>query len=347
MAGYKTNLSYCVWNVNGLAPKANNKLEDEHFQNRIKSFDIVGLVETHIDKSVTLAFDGFSIFQKSRVKMPKAKRCFGGIAVLIKNSIKHGVIHLPSKNENYHWIKLKKSFFSLQNDTFVCIAHIPPHNSTYTIRTGDTVLDDISRDILTYSKLRSIVLSGDLNARTGIKEDFILNDDNSHVHLQQDYEPDHSMLTRGNQDITISPRGNALLELCTEGRLRILNGRTLGDCIGKYTCHNSLGSSVVDYCIVSESVYKDVLYFKVHDFDATLSDHCQLSFVIKANINRHLDNTSSITMEAMPIQFHWSTEAESRYRQALSSEKLVEKVSMLERIMSDKKHTVENVAGLF
>jgi hypothetical protein len=38
-----------------------------------------------------------------------------------------------------------------------------------------------------------------------------------------------------------------------QSRLRILNGRTLGDLEGKYTFHNSMGSSTIDYIISSES----------------------------------------------------------------------------------------------
>lgn len=59
--------------------------------------------------------------------------------------------------------------------------------------------------------------------------------------------------------------------------MRILNGRTLGDMLGKFTCFTSNGSSVVDYAIVSESVLNSILYFNVSYFVPTLSDcHCRL-----------------------------------------------------------------------
>ena len=48
--------------------------------------------------------------------------------------------------------------------------------------------------------------------------------------------------------------------------MRILNGRVIGDLFGKYTCHKSTGSSVVDYIILSEELLTSVLYFKVSDF---------------------------------------------------------------------------------
>ena len=258
-------------------------------------------------------------------------------------SIKHGVIHLPSKNENYHWLKLKKSFFSLPDDLFICIAHIPPQNSTYTARTGDVVLDDILLDIVKYSKQGSIILSGDLNARTGVKEDYILNDeDDIHMSEQGHYLPDLNIRSRGSQDKTISSRGNSILDMCTGARLRIVNGRTLGDTLGRFTCHNSLGSSVVDYCIVSETLYKHILYFKVHDFEATISDHCQLSLGVKANICRsQCTNFSSVAMAPMPLQFHWSTEAAPRYKKALDDVDAIAKIKSLNDNLLGGNHSVE------
>lgn len=62
--------------------------------------------------------------------------------------------------------------------------------------------------------------------------------------------------------------------------LRILNGRTLGDSNGKFTCHRPLGSNVVDYLIVSEELLSDILYFPVHPFKGTFSDcHCKITSI--------------------------------------------------------------------
>ena len=58
--------------------------------------------------------------------------------------------------------------------------------------------------------------------------------------------------------------------------MHILNGRAFGDIIGDYTCFQYNGTSVVDYCIVSESLYRNVLYFHVQDFKSLLSDHAMI-----------------------------------------------------------------------
>jgi hypothetical protein len=57
-----------------------------------------------------------------------------------------------------------------------------------------------------------------------------------------------------NSWIIYNNRGKQLLEFCVTTKLRILNGRVIGDLFGKYTCHKPTGSSVVDYIILSEEL---------------------------------------------------------------------------------------------
>ena len=66
--------------------------------------------------------------------------------------------------------------------------------------------------------------------------------------------------------------------MCKESSLRILNGRTLGDLPGKFTCFTYNGCSVVhvDYSIASVYLLRSVGTFKVHGF-TTISGHCPIS----------------------------------------------------------------------
>ena len=57
-----------------------------------------------------------------------------------------------------------------------------------------------------------------------------------------------------------------LLDICLGSQLRILNGRTIGDTIGKPTYHGYNGSSIDDYCICSadfiiQSSRLSIIYF--------------------------------------------------------------------------------------
>ena len=78
-------------------------------------------------------------------------------------------------------------------------------------------------------------------------------------------------------------RGRQLIETCVQSGMRILNGRIFGDTIGKYTSHQPLGSSVIDFFIVSETLLHQIPFFKVQPYEPDLSDHCQISMSLRVN----------------------------------------------------------------
>ena len=74
--------------------------------------------------------------------------------------------------------------------------------------------------------------------------------------------------------------GRLLVELFSSNNLCILNGRNKGGAKGEFTSFNYKGSSVIDYGIVSNSLFLKVVYFKVHKLSLT-SSHCPISFAIR------------------------------------------------------------------
>lgn len=73
------------------------------------------------------------------------------------------------------WFKLEKSFFKTVNDRYVLVAYIPPENSpVYNILDID-LFSKIETEINSYSEIGEVYLIGDLNARTGKKPDYIIN----------------------------------------------------------------------------------------------------------------------------------------------------------------------------
>ena len=71
-----------------------------------------------------------------------------------------------------------------------------------------------------------------------------------------------------------------MVELCSSNNLCILNGRSEGDAKGEFTSFNYKGSGVIDYGIVSNSLFQKVVYFKVHKLSFT-SSHCPISVAIR------------------------------------------------------------------
>ena len=90
---------------------------------------------------------------------------------------------------------------------------------------------------------------------------FLPGEDNSL--LSNEYTCDID-IQRFNRDKNITTRGKHLLEICTESKMRILNGRFLGDSVGNFTYFDPQGGcSVIDYMIASEDLLSYVTYFKI------------------------------------------------------------------------------------
>ena len=181
----------------------------------------------------------------------------------------------------------------------------------------------IENDIALYKSEGSLCLIGDMNARTKCELDYIRNDDTEYgVELDEYYDIDVMKRGRFSQDKgEICKRGNQLLEMCKASRMRILNGRCIGDSQGLYTCHRPNGSSVVDYVLCSEEKVRDIAYFQVHEYNGELSDHCCISFAQRCvvKVSFKVDTSRYDT----PVSYKWNMEA---YQGAFTAEVIMTKI---------------------
>lgn len=87
--------------------------------------------------------------------------------------------------------------------------------------------------------------------------------------------------------------------MCTSTGLRILNGRSGTDTgIGKFTCVNSQGCSVVDYVLCKSDLLKLFKTFDIYDPDV-VSDHCVISFSLSIYT---LDNSVNVKNIEDPVK---------------------------------------------
>jgi len=149
-----------------------------------------------------------------------------------------------------------------------------------------------------------IFLTGDFNSRVADTSDFVLNDENienvKHI-LPHTYISDFHF-SRKSQDKIINAQGRDLLDLCVSARLRILNGRFIGDILGNITCLNTNGCSVVDYSIVSQSLLSSVKYFEIKQ-PSYFSDHNQLVTHLKCDGKIPMINSNC---KELDFEFKWS-----------------------------------------
>ena len=174
----------------------------------------------------------------------------------------------------------------------------------------------IENDISKFSCKGNVMIAGDLNARIAQEDDFIPLDSDKHVPLFSTYKLDARLVGRISQDTTVNSRGRQLLPLCISAGLRILNGRTTGDLLGSFTCYQPQGSSVVDYILASEDIVHNISYFYVNKLQADLSDHCQVSCMLKCNYTVCVNNSHHVLM---PDKYIWDDKSPESFVEALNS----------------------------
>ena len=77
-----------VWEskMNGVK---SNKIHDPELINMLNKFDLIGIVETHAGKETDISMKGYYVFRKDRPKHIKTCKSSGGIAVLVKESLRN------------------------------------------------------------------------------------------------------------------------------------------------------------------------------------------------------------------------------------------------------------------
>ena len=180
------------------------------------------------------------------------------------------------------------------------------------------------------------LLTGDMNAHTGIKLDYIENDPdvatNTGCTILNDNDFEHVFRSnpyctssRYNQDkMNVDSNGRNTISLCQSENLKIVNGRVGNDkFLGRATCFKSQ-PSVTDYAIASDNMFEYVTNFDVCLFDANMSDvhapiECSLSFdtipTSQENLTspKQTDRDREEGQNTYNMKFQWSQEEKHKF----------------------------------
>ena len=330
-------MKFQSFNVEGL----NSKLKDETFIDSIKKFDFITLVETWLPANPSINIEVYYCYNRSRTKSKQARRYSGGIRVWVKKTLRKGVSFFSSKSNELVWWKLDKMFFNMEEDIYVCSVYIPSSNSKYFGKIEKDPYDELQAQILHYSRLSKIILMGDFNARKGSLSDStengLLNDfqltgdsDQTDIHLgNEKFGKLHSL------DQITNKYDRSLINICFSNGLSILNGRTMGNLLGRYTCYKPNGASVLDYAIASNGLMKFVTYVSVLPLNF-YSCHCPIAFALKTK-TFSVDKNYSDFLQPQPDYFIWNTEKKSLYKSLLSEKPVLsEGKAILNKMTQDK-----------
>ena len=293
------------FNINGLVGETTF---DTDFEETIKKFDIITLTETwHQSEDCISKIKGnfptdYKFIDNARKKKhKKSKRNSGGILICYKKCLSGSIVIIDKTTENMIWFKIKKEFLNINQDVIIGGIYISPINSSYTKSSDIDIFEKIQEKIMTFSQNDYVLFGGDFNARVGNMQDFIEENDEDIelLNLPQQYQIDRYKKLRSNQDQHKNAYGEKLIELAISSKMKILNGRILGDLLGKYTYLGYNGISAVDYVLGSEKLLMENY---IHSFEVEeltlLSDHRPISVTLHYNAtnkNKEKKNTNSTT----------------------------------------------------
>ncbi|XP_077986167.1 uncharacterized protein LOC144440655 [Glandiceps talaboti] len=325
-----------VWNVRGL----NSKLQNVNFISFCEEFDIFGLVETWTKENDSVnVFENFVSFKSPAVNLSEKGRASGGVEVFVNKNLVKGVKRITTSLKNTVILLLQKNVFHFLKDVLMVITYVPPEGSRAYVNSSDDGVENLENhlgEILSHlNDDVSIIIAGDLNARTGSMQEFIEYDDSKYG-VGTNYESNDFTISRSSLDEGINNFGLSLISLCKHLTVYMLNGRKEGTGKGEFTCIANEGRSVVDYVIVSEEIFSNVNSFVVPTRDE--SDHFPIccSFTVKVNFIRKT--------HAVPItNFRWCNELLHEYQEKLSCN---ENVQLMYHLTSNDVNINEAVTGM-
>ena len=275
-----------LWNIYGLT-------STESLKSTCSNADVIVLTETWLKPgAICPELDGYVSFNSNKTVLNvKARRGSGGVAIYVKKKYAdHVSVWKSSLNGTKLWIKLDKQV-GLEKDMFIAGCYFPPANSTcYQDPDFMDLFEDLADDIACISALGIPIVGGDFNARTNTVSDISTTSADvddllsmNNIPIATDKDALLGLGSRNNLDmIKDNSFGKKLIDLCIGCRLYILNGRTVGDEAGNFTCFpKSGGSSVVDYFMAPPELSGKFLSLTV--LDKTLeSDHCPIVLIFSA-----------------------------------------------------------------
>jgi hypothetical protein len=256
-----------TWNIEGIE----SKLSDNGFIGYLKTFDVIGLVETWATGSEKLqqVFDDYHVYNCSAKNSNRGGRNMGGVVVLIRNVYNNLIKRVCCEYEFGVLLQVNGTLFDVERDVLFICAYLPPAGSPFyspNDASGITCLEDALIGVDNIHSL-DLLICGDFNARTGELNDFVITDKHTPLFDEfRDFLGETVTTVRKSCDRVINKPGRDLLDLCKTYGVSIVNGR-IGQDLGKgeYTYIDTTGCSVIDYYLVSITLFDKIVDFCVEN----------------------------------------------------------------------------------
>ena len=252
----------------------------------VKTADIAVLVETWLSKGQCdmqeWQLSGYTHHALCHPRRGGKGRPSAGISVYVRNSLdKHVSIVASDLSLGVLYLKISSVLPTSRPDILLACCYLPTS-------AGDPFVD-LMHGLAMHGRGCTLLVVGDLNARTGQLRDIPLpqdkiNSDDPHNLVDRDMAlvPRH----RANRDMLVNPRGRSCVDLCLSSGMAIVNGRTPGDLSGAFTVFSKskqAANSTPDLILASAALFPhfaELVVGKPEIWDS-MSDHVPVTLHLK------------------------------------------------------------------
>ena len=245
-------------------------------------------------------------------------------------------ILIHKENDDILWVRIEGSKLNMDDDLFISLCYNLPSDSSRQNLMDEDIFDRICSYVTflknEYGHDSHFLICDDMNARTADRDDFVPLDVSTHMDVfPDDYTCDIS-LPRATQDRGINANGTLLLDFCKRSGFRIVNGRIGEDSeFGKCTYVGSRGSSLIDYVIADQALFKYFTKFCVNSTNI-MSDHCELNFALDFKMScydiheQEDEDCSSIKCQG---KYVWDNDKTNVFLENVESDNVVEQLNSI------------------
>ncbi|MEW8548220.1 MAG: endonuclease/exonuclease/phosphatase family protein [Candidatus Thiodiazotropha sp.] len=310
-----------TWNIEGLL----EKLKFHDIVAYLNQFDIFALSETWMQNidNVESVFHEYEVYFCAAKKNKSYGRAMAGIIAFVRRRLCENIQRLCDDCDFAIFLQLNKKVLKRDKDILLCFAYLPPDSSPFYEDKDFRGIALLENQILELNTEGiSLMLLGDLNARTSDLPDFIQFENN--VPELEEFDDilfnNSHVPVRVSCDKTVNKFGRDLLNFCITYSLLIVNSRIGEDKdIGNFTFVSSNGNSVIDYIICSQDLFEEIKHFNIEQ--RTESAHFPLLLAFNGPENTDIDthNTDKSDEDTVKTKYIFNNETIEQFRDSLVS----------------------------
>ncbi len=318
-------MSILTWNIDGLKSKE----KDTDFIDLLLLYDVVNLLETwcECDNDCDGMLHGYVSYGKRGTKLSKYGRRSGGIKVYIREKLAKHFTIIDYQFEHAITYKVDKDLCG--HPMIYVVTYLPPEGSKAyknEERNGVILLEEYLKNIKFIFPNYEMLVTGDLNARTQDKADYIVNECAEYLPCNDWYVCDSFDTPRNSKDLhcDLNLYGKSLIQLCCTLDIHIANGRFPSDKNGEFTCFANGGKSIVDYTLMSTQLFPFVNDFKILERDEFT--HLPQVLSIQSNVALDKENTENKCISNSCLKrkkLRWNARSEEKF----DSDKIQDEIS--------------------